>query len=160
MPSYSTGQADVQQQLRNMMSHSNYRVCQRPNPQLFNFDGQVVNFKSWRNKMLDHLVKRSTPKYKTVIAQIEANANPILQANFEHMFIDNVNAWEVATALDGFSLTMLTPMCMSGETSSVDRRRATASKNGGRFSLSILVEGPSRHLVDSGDLLTILDALD
>ena len=52
--------------------------------------------------MLDHLANRSTPKYKTAIAQIEANAKTILQATVEHTFIDYVNAWEVATALDGF----------------------------------------------------------
>jgi hypothetical protein len=99
---HSTGQADVQQQMRNVMCHSNFRVCQRPNHQLFNFDGKVVNFKLWRNKMLDHLANRSTPTYKSVIAQIEAHTNPILQANLENAYIDNVNAWEVATALDGF----------------------------------------------------------
>ena len=34
---HSTGQGDVQQQMRNVMCHSNFRVCQRPNHQLFNF---------------------------------------------------------------------------------------------------------------------------
>ena len=92
----------MQQQLRNFINHSNYRVCQRPNQQLFNFDGEVVNFKLWRNKTLDNLTNRSTPKYKNAIARSEANTNQISQANLENTFIDNVNAWEVATALVGF----------------------------------------------------------
>ena len=39
-------------------------------------------------------------KYNNVIARIEANTNPILQANSENTFIDDVKAREVATALD------------------------------------------------------------
>ena len=74
----SQGKVDMQQQLKSVMSHANYRVCQRLNQQLFKFDGKVVKCKLWRNEMLDDLANRSTPKHKTVIAQIEAKTNPIL----------------------------------------------------------------------------------
>ena len=102
--------------------------------------------------MLDHLANRSTPKYKAVIAQIEASANPMLQAHLETAFIDNVRAWEVATALDGFidhvdtnSYERRSQLCGSEEGNGFEASRQMFLEHTGGGSLQTL--GGFRRLI-------------
>ena len=41
-----------------IMTSQNFKICQKPNPKLFVFDGMMVSFKLWKNRVKDHLFNR------------------------------------------------------------------------------------------------------
>ena len=85
-----------------VMSQQNYRVCQKPNPRLFVFDGSAQNYPYWRSRMCDHLCNRSTARYKSLLLNIENAKGEITKERLMATSVDGVNAWEVAVAMDGF----------------------------------------------------------
>ena len=85
-----------------IMTHQNFRICQKPNPRLFTFDGQMVNYKLWRNRIKDHLCNRSTRRYESLLDNIEKSKVEIVKESLHKSTVDGVNAWEVAEELEGF----------------------------------------------------------
>ena len=85
-----------------IMTHQNFRICQKPNPRLFTFDGKMVNYKLWRNRIKDHLCNRSTRRYESLLDNIEKSKTEIVKESLHKSTVDGVNAWEVAEELEGF----------------------------------------------------------
>ena len=84
------------------MTNQNFKICQKPNQRLFVFDGMMINFKLWRNRVKDHLCNRSTRRYESLLDNIEKTRDEITKASLLNSTVDGVNAWEVAEELEGF----------------------------------------------------------
>ena len=82
------------------MTHQNFKICQKPNPRLFVFDGQMVNYKLWRSRVKDHLCNRSTRRYESLLLNIEKNTGEISKFNLMNSTVEGVNAWEVAEEIE------------------------------------------------------------
>ena len=82
------------------MTNQNFKICQKPNQRLFVFDGMMVNFKLWRNRVKDHLCNRSTRRYESLLDNIEKTREEITKASLLNTTVDGVNAWEVAEELE------------------------------------------------------------
>ena len=85
-----------------IMTNQNFKICQKPNQRLFVFDGMMINFKLWRNRVKDHLCNRSTRRYESLLDNIEKTRDEITKASLLNSTVDGVNAWEVAEELEGF----------------------------------------------------------
>ena len=84
------------------MTYQNFRICRKPNQRLFMFDGQLVNFSMWKNRIKDHLCNRSTRRYESLLVNIEKSSGTIFKTTLMNTTVDGVNAWEVAEELEGF----------------------------------------------------------
>ena len=62
-----------------IMTSQNFKVCQKPNPRLFVFDGSMVNYELWRNRIRYHLCNRSTRRYESPLDNTEKTKDEILK---------------------------------------------------------------------------------
>ena len=94
---------------RPIMTWQNFKICQKPNQRLFQFDGMMINYKLWRNRMNDHLCNRSSRRYESLLVNIEKTEDSISKVKLMNTTVDGVNAWEVAEELEGFVFDFVCP---------------------------------------------------
>ena len=85
-----------------IMTNQNFRICQKPNPRLFVFDGMMLNYKLWASRVRDHLCNRSTRRYESLLRNIEKSPDEISKSSLLVSTVDGVNSWEIAEELEGF----------------------------------------------------------
>ena len=91
---------------KSLQKEISYVIPHKCGPELYKFNGEIKDFKHWKETMIDHFA-RGTQRYRTLIENVGKRQTRIYKDELIRTEFDGFSAWEISVEVESFTSRFL-----------------------------------------------------